>query len=56
MIVYVGESSDPQDNPALACPESRKHLTVGALTISQATPQQGAPPRGALVQHDYSAD
>ena len=40
MIVYVGEPGDPQDNPTLAWPESRKHFTAGALTITQATPQQ----------------
>jgi catalase len=40
MIVYVGEPGDPQDNPALAWPETRKHFTAGALTITQATPQQ----------------
>lgn len=40
MIVYVGEPGDPQDNPTLAWPESRKHFTAGTLTISQATPQQ----------------
>jgi catalase len=40
MIVYVGEPGDPQDNPTLAWPETRKHFTAGTLTISQATPQQ----------------
>jgi catalase len=40
MIVYVGEPGDPQDNPTLAWPESRKHFTAGTLTIMQATPQQ----------------
>jgi catalase len=40
MIVYVGEPGDPQDNPTLAWPESRKHFKAGALTITQATPQQ----------------
>ena len=40
MIVYVGEPGDPQDNPTLAWPESRKHFTAGTLTISEATPQQ----------------
>jgi catalase len=42
MIVYVGEPGDPQDNPTLAWPETRKHFTAGTLTISQATPQTGA--------------
>jgi catalase len=40
MIVYVGEPGDPQDNPTLAWPESRKHFKAGTLTITQATPQQ----------------
>jgi catalase len=40
MIVYVGEPGDPQDDPTQAWPETRKHLTAGTLTISQATPQQ----------------
>jgi catalase len=40
MIVYVGEPGDPQDNPTLAWPESRKHLIAGTLTLSQVTPQQ----------------
>jgi catalase len=42
MIVYVGEPGDPQDNPTLAWPETRKHFTAGTLTITQATPQQKA--------------
>src|SRR5258707_13094343 len=40
MIVYVGEPGDPQDNPTLAWPETRKHFTAGTLSIAQATPQQ----------------
>jgi catalase len=40
MIVYVGEPGDPQDNPTLAWPGTRKHFTAGTLTITQATPQQ----------------
>jgi catalase len=40
MIVYVGEPGDPEDNPTLAWPESRKHFTAGTLTITQAMPQQ----------------
>jgi catalase len=40
MIVYVGEPGDPQDNPTLAWPETRKHFTAGTLTITQAMPQQ----------------
>jgi catalase len=40
MIVYVGEPGDPEDNPTLAWPETRKHFNAGTLTIAQATPQQ----------------
>ena len=40
MIVYVGEPGDPQDNPTLAWPETRKHFTAGTITITQAAPQQ----------------
>ena len=40
MIVYVGEPGDPQDNPTLAWPETRKHFKAGTLTINQATQQQ----------------
>jgi catalase len=40
MVVYVGETGDPTDNPTLAWPESRKHFTAGTLTIKQAAPQQ----------------
>jgi catalase len=40
MIVYVGEPGDPQDDPTLAWPETRKHFIAGTLTIDQATPQQ----------------
>jgi catalase len=40
MIVYVGEPGDPQDNPTLAWPETRKHFIAGTLSITQATPQQ----------------
>ncbi len=40
MVVYVGDPGDPQDDPTLAWPESRKHFTAGTLRIKQATPQQ----------------
>jgi len=40
MIVYVGEPGDPQDNPTLAWPETRKHFKAGTLSIKQATVQQ----------------
>jgi catalase len=40
MIVYIGEPGDPENDPTLAWPETRKHLTAGTLSITQATPQQ----------------
>ena len=40
MVVFVGEPGDPQDDPTLAWPETRKHFTAGVLTITQAAPQQ----------------
>lgn len=40
MVVYVGEPGDPQDNPTLAWPETRKHFTAGTLTIKEAAAQQ----------------
>jgi catalase len=40
MIVYVGEPGDPQDNPTITWPETRKHFIAGTLTITQASPQQ----------------
>jgi catalase len=40
MIVYVGEPGDPQDNPTLAWPESRKHFKAGTLTITEAAAQR----------------
>jgi catalase len=42
MLVYVGEPGDPEDNPTLTWPESRKHFKAGTLTITQAMPQLGA--------------
>lgn len=42
MEVYVGEPGDPQDNPTIAWPETRKHFKAGTLTLSSATPQKGA--------------
>jgi catalase len=43
MVVYVGQPGDPETNATVAWPESRQHFTAGTLTISQATPQPGAP-------------
>lgn len=42
MVVYVGERGDPEDNPTLVWPETRRHFTAGTLTITQAMPQSGA--------------
>ena len=40
MVVYVGEAGDPQDDPTLAWPESRKHLIAGTLAFTEATTQR----------------
>jgi len=42
MIVYEGEPGDSLDNASLAWPETRKHVKVGTLSITQAMPQSGA--------------
>lgn len=42
MVITLGKSGDPTDNPALAWPADRKQVTVGTLTLRSATPQQGA--------------
>jgi catalase len=41
MVVYVGEPGDPEDNPTIGWPETRKHFRAGTLTIRQAMPQSG---------------
>ena len=43
MIVSVGEPNDPQVDPTVLWPDARPHFTAGTLTISQASPQHGAP-------------
>jgi len=42
MMVSIGEPGDPEDNPTLAWPDSRKQIKAGTLTISSAMPQKGA--------------
>ena len=42
MILTIGVPDDPEDNPTLAWPESRKQVKVGTLMISSAMPQKGA--------------
>jgi catalase len=42
MIVYLGQAGDPETNATLTWPETRQHFKAGTLTITQATPQQGA--------------
>lgn len=42
MMVALGEAGDPEDNPTLAWPETRKQIKAGTLTISAAMPQKGA--------------
>ncbi|WP_238474361.1 catalase family peroxidase [Pseudomonas cavernae] len=41
MWISVGEPGDPEDNPTLAWPQSRKQVKVGTLTLASAMPQQG---------------
>lgn len=42
MLVSLGEAGDPQDNPTLVWPESRKLIKAGTLSISAAMPQKGS--------------
>jgi catalase len=42
MVVSIGEAGDPEDNPTLAWPETRKKIEVGTLSIKAAMPQKGA--------------
>ena len=42
MVVSIGEAGDPQDNPTLSWPESRKTIKMGTLSIKAAMPQKGA--------------
>jgi catalase len=41
MVASIGEAGDPDDNPTLAWPETRKKITVGTLSIKVAMPQKG---------------
>jgi len=41
MILTIGEPGDPQNNPTLTWPASRKEVKVGTLTILSAAPQKG---------------
>jgi len=42
MLLTIGEAGDPENDPTLAWPKSRKELKVGTLTISSAMTQKGA--------------
>lgn len=42
MILTLGVAGDPEDNPTLAWPDSRRQMKVGTLIISSAMPQKGA--------------
>lgn len=42
MVIALGKPGDPEDDPTLAWPANRREVKVGTLTISSATPQQGA--------------
>lgn len=41
MMVSIGEPGDPQDNPTLAWPDTRRQFKAGTLSISSAMPQKG---------------
>jgi catalase len=42
MLLTIGEAGDPENDPTLAWPKSRKELKVGTLTISSTMTQKGA--------------
>lgn len=42
MMVSIGEKGDPEDNPTLLWPESRKQFKAGTLSIAAAKPQKGS--------------
>jgi catalase len=42
MVEYIGEAGDPEDDPTLPWPETRKKVEVGTLCIKVAMPQKGA--------------
>ncbi len=42
MLLTIGEPGDPQDDPTILWPTSRKELKAGTLTISSALAQSGA--------------
>jgi len=42
MLVTIGEAGDPENDPTLAWPQSRKEVKVGTLTVSSAMTQRGA--------------
>ncbi|MBW4046843.1 MAG: catalase family peroxidase [Proteobacteria bacterium] len=43
MMLTIGKSGDPENNPTLLWPADRKTIKVGTLTITSASPQKGAP-------------
>jgi catalase len=42
MVVAIGEAGDPENNPTIAWPDTRKKIKAGTLTIKSAMPQKGA--------------
>ena len=42
MIVTLGEPGDPENDPTKLWPSDRKEFKAGTLTITGATPQEGA--------------
>jgi catalase len=43
MLVTIGQPGDTETDPTVLWPANRKEFKAGTLTISSATPQQGAP-------------
>lgn len=42
MVVSIGEPGDPEDNPTVQWPDTRKKVTVGTLSLKAAMNQKGA--------------
>lgn len=42
MLLTIGQAGDPEDNPTLPWPATRKEIRAGTLSLSAATPQKGA--------------
>jgi catalase len=43
MVLTIGHPNDEQHNPTVYWPQNRKEIKAGVLTLTNATPQRGAP-------------